>query len=81
MFYKLVPQFSYSLMFAKVFPISQASANQRSGRAGRTGPGHFIGYTLYTERQYKDEMLTAIVPGLNSHYVIIKLVSVGEGGI
>jgi pre-mRNA-splicing factor ATP-dependent RNA helicase DHX38/PRP16 len=24
----------------QIFPISQANANQRSGRAGRTGPGH-----------------------------------------
>ena len=73
------------LMFAKVFPISQASANQRSGRAGRTGPGNC--YRLYTERQYKDKMLTATVPGLNSHYVIIifstlklLLVDWGKGG-
>ncbi|GMT21216.1 hypothetical protein PFISCL1PPCAC_12513 [Pristionchus fissidentatus] len=44
----------------QIFPVSQASANQRSGRAGRTGPG--ICYRLYTERQYKDEMLRATVP-------------------
>jgi len=31
-----------------VFPISQASANQRKGRAGRTGPGQC--YRLYSER-------------------------------
>jgi len=30
-----------------VFPVSQAGANQRSGRAGRTGPG--VCYRLYTE--------------------------------
>ena len=24
----------------QIFPISQANANQRSGRAGRTGPGY-----------------------------------------
>ena len=29
-----------------VFPVSQAGANQRSGRAGRTGPGHC--YRLYS---------------------------------
>ncbi|KAF7627114.1 hypothetical protein Mgra_00009624 [Meloidogyne graminicola] len=44
----------------QVFPISQASANQRSGRAGRTGPGQC--YRLYTQRQFKDEMLTTTVP-------------------
>lgn len=31
----------------QVTPISQANANQRSGRAGRTGPGTC--YRLYTE--------------------------------
>ncbi|CAJ0575123.1 unnamed protein product, partial [Mesorhabditis spiculigera] len=44
----------------QVFPISQASANQRSGRAGRTGPGQC--FRLYTERQFKDELLIATVP-------------------
>ena len=39
----------------QIFPISQASANQRMGRAGRTGPGQC--YRLYTERQYKEELL------------------------
>ncbi|CAJ0941256.1 unnamed protein product, partial [Mesorhabditis belari] len=44
----------------QVFPVSQASANQRSGRAGRTGPGQC--YRLYTERQFKDELLVSTVP-------------------
>ncbi|XP_065674723.1 pre-mRNA-splicing factor ATP-dependent RNA helicase PRP16 isoform X2 [Hydra vulgaris] len=44
----------------QVYPISQANANQRSGRAGRTGPGH--AYRLYTEHQYKNEMLQSTVP-------------------
>ena len=43
-----------------VTPISQAQAKQRSGRAGRTGPGKC--YRLYTERAYRDEMLTTPVP-------------------
>ncbi|XP_028424334.1 ATP-dependent RNA helicase DHX8-like [Perca flavescens] len=43
-----------------VTPISQAQAKQRSGRAGRTGPGKC--YRLYTERAYRDEMLTTNVP-------------------
>ena len=44
----------------QIYPISQANANQRSGRAGRTGPGQ--AFRLYTERQYKDEMLALTVP-------------------
>ncbi|KAE9549300.1 hypothetical protein FO519_007481, partial [Halicephalobus sp. NKZ332] len=44
----------------QVYPVSQASANQRSGRAGRTGPGQC--FRLYTQRQFKDEMLTTTVP-------------------
>jgi ATP-dependent RNA helicase DHX8/PRP22 len=43
-----------------VVPISQASARQRSGRAGRTGPGKC--YRLYTEQAYKHEMLPTNVP-------------------
>uniref|UniRef100_A0A3Q1FDI9 ATP-dependent RNA helicase DHX8 n=1 Tax=Acanthochromis polyacanthus TaxID=80966 RepID=A0A3Q1FDI9_9TELE len=43
-----------------VTPISQAQAKQRAGRAGRTGPGKC--YRLYTERAYRDEMLTTNVP-------------------
>ena len=44
----------------QVFPCAQAAANQRSGRAGRTGPGTC--YRLYTEMAYKHEMLTSVVP-------------------
>ncbi|XP_069688143.1 pre-mRNA-splicing factor ATP-dependent RNA helicase PRP16 [Periplaneta americana] len=44
----------------QIYPISQANANQRSGRAGRTGPGQC--FRLYTERQYKDELLVTTVP-------------------
>ena len=43
-----------------VTPISQAQAKQRSGRAGRTGPGKC--YRLFTERAYRDEMLATPVP-------------------
>ena len=43
-----------------VVPISQASARQRAGRAGRTGPGKT--YRLYTEQAYKNEMLPTSVP-------------------
>ncbi|XP_043487224.1 ATP-dependent RNA helicase DHX8 [Polistes fuscatus] len=43
-----------------VTPISQAAAKQRTGRAGRLGPGKC--YRLYTERAYRDEMLPTPVP-------------------
>lgn len=43
-----------------VTPISQASANQRAGRAGRTGPGKC--FRLYTEDQYEEEMLPMTIP-------------------
>ena len=43
-----------------VTPISQASAKQRAGRAGRTGPGKC--YRLYTEAAFKNEMLATNVP-------------------
>lgn len=39
---------------------AQASARQRAGRAGRTGPGKC--YRLYTESAYKQEMLSSSVP-------------------
>ena len=43
-----------------VAPISQASARQRAGRAGRTGPGKC--YRLYTEHAFKNEMMPVTVP-------------------
>lgn len=43
-----------------VAPISQASAKQRAGRAGRTGPGKC--YRLYTEQAFRTEMLPTSVP-------------------
>lgn len=43
-----------------VSAISQASARQRAGRAGRTGPGKC--YRLYTERALEIEMLPSAVP-------------------
>ncbi|KAK3394568.1 P-loop containing nucleoside triphosphate hydrolase protein [Podospora didyma] len=38
----------------QITPISQANASQRSGRAGRTGPGQ--AYRLFTEKAFRDEM-------------------------
>ncbi|CAJ1328940.1 unnamed protein product [Effrenium voratum] len=43
-----------------ITPVSQANARQRSGRAGRTGPGKC--YRLYTELAYRNEMLPTAVP-------------------
>lgn len=43
-----------------VTPISQAQANQRAGRAGRTGPGKC--FRLYTEAAFQSEMLPTTVP-------------------
>jgi len=44
----------------RVTPISQANANQRGGRAGRTGPG--LCFRLYTEHSYNSEMWENNVP-------------------
>ncbi|GLT78688.1 hypothetical protein SLA2020_502160 [Shorea laevis] len=43
-----------------ITPISQASAKQRSGRAGRTGPGKC--YRLYTEAAFRNEMAQTTTP-------------------
>jgi len=44
----------------QVFPCSRAAADQRAGRAGRTGPGTC--YRLFTETAYQNEMLPNPVP-------------------
>ncbi|XP_028392273.1 pre-mRNA-splicing factor ATP-dependent RNA helicase PRP16-like [Dendronephthya gigantea] len=62
----------------QVYPISQANANQRSGRAGRTGPGQC--FRLYTESNYKNELLIATVPEIqrtNLSNVVLLLKSLG----
>ena len=43
-----------------VTPVSRANAKQRSGRAGRTGPGFC--FRLYTDRQYREELMESTVP-------------------
>ncbi|KAL7238100.1 hypothetical protein ACSBR2_004236 [Camellia fascicularis] len=43
-----------------ITPISQASAKQRAGRAGRTGPGKC--YRLYTESAFHNEMSPSSIP-------------------
>ncbi|XP_058256656.1 pre-mRNA-splicing factor ATP-dependent RNA helicase PRP16 isoform X1 [Hemibagrus wyckioides] len=62
----------------QVYPISQANANQRSGRAGRTGPGQC--YRLYTQSAFKNEMLTTTIPEIqrtNLANVVLLLKSLG----
>eukprot|EP01065_Artemidia_motanka_P029544 TRINITY_DN35641_c0_g1_i1.p1 TRINITY_DN35641_c0_g1~~TRINITY_DN35641_c0_g1_i1.p1 ORF type:complete len:1076 (+),score=329.72 TRINITY_DN35641_c0_g1_i1:60-3287(+) len=62
----------------QVFPESQAAARQRSGRAGRTGPGKC--YRLFTEYQYNHEMLAMTVPEMqrtNLCSVVLLLKSLG----
>ncbi|KAL7556461.1 hypothetical protein ACA910_021035 [Epithemia clementina (nom. ined.)] len=61
-----------------VTPISKANANQRSGRAGRTGPGYC--FRLYTDRQFRDELLESAVPEIqrtNLSNVVLLLKSLG----
>lgn len=60
----------------QVFPESQAAANQRAGRAGRTGPGTC--FRLFTEPQYRYEMLESTVPEIqrtNLGHVVLLLKS------
>ncbi|XP_053255829.1 pre-mRNA-splicing factor ATP-dependent RNA helicase PRP16 isoform X2 [Podarcis raffonei] len=62
----------------QIYPISQANANQRSGRAGRTGPGQC--FRLYTQSAYKNELLTTTVPEIqrtNLANVVLLLKSLG----
>ncbi|CAL8086623.1 unnamed protein product [Calicophoron daubneyi] len=62
----------------QVFPISQANANQRAGRAGRTGPG--VCYRLYTIGQFQEDMLVTAVPEIqrtNLANVVLLLKSLG----
>ncbi|PLW31961.1 hypothetical protein PCASD_17315 [Puccinia coronata f. sp. avenae] len=44
----------------QITPISQANANQRSGRAGRTGSGTC--YRLYTEQAFRDDLFPNTIP-------------------
>lgn len=62
-----------------VTPISQAAAKQRSGRAGRTGPGKC--YRLYTERAFRDEMLPTPVPEIQRTNLASTLLQLKAMGI
>eukprot|EP01034_Spumella_vulgaris_P021641 gene21641-27681_t len=62
----------------QITPESQANANQRAGRAGRTGPGYC--YRLFTERQFVSELLENQIPEIqrtNLGNVVLLLKSLG----
>jgi ATP-dependent RNA helicase DHX8/PRP22 len=57
-------------------------ADQRKGRAGRTGPGKC--YRLYTENAFKNEMLPATIPEIqraNLGNVVLTLKAMGINDI
>lgn len=65
----------------KVAPISQASADQRKGRAGRTGPGKC--FRLYTEEAYRSEMMPVTIPeiqrtNLANTVLLLKAIGVND---
>ncbi|XP_071709853.1 probable pre-mRNA-splicing factor ATP-dependent RNA helicase DEAH5 [Rutidosis leptorrhynchoides] len=67
-FYVIDPGFAKQIVYNPkqgldslvITPISQASAKQRAGRAGRTGPGRC--YRLYTESAFNNEMSPTSIP-------------------
>lgn len=62
----------------QITPISQANAQQRAGRAGRTGPGK--AFHLYTERAFRDEFYIAAIPEIqrtNLSNTVLLLKSLG----
>ncbi|CAD2214466.1 ATP-dependent RNA helicase DHX8/PRP22 [Angomonas deanei] len=62
----------------KIVPISQAQAKQRSGRAGRIGPGKC--FRLYTEAQFTTDMEPETVPDImrtNLFHVTLQLKAMG----
>ncbi|GMM53261.1 DEAH-box RNA-dependent ATPase [Starmerella bacillaris] len=66
----------------KVVPLSKAEANQRSGRAGRTGPG--ICYRMYTSKTFQNEMKESVEPEIrrqNLSHTILLLKSLGVGDV
>lgn len=62
----------------QITPISQANAQQRSGRAGRTGPG--VCFRLYTERAFVAELFENNIPEIqrtNLCHTVLLLKSLG----
>jgi ATP-dependent RNA helicase DHX8/PRP22 len=62
-----------------ITPISQAQANQRAGRAGRTGPGKC--FRLYTESAYQSEMLPSSIPDIQRHNLCTTILMLKAMGI
>ncbi|XP_033639552.1 ATP-dependent RNA helicase DEAH12, chloroplastic-like isoform X1 [Asterias rubens] len=69
------PKRSMSLL--KVTTITQASAQQRAGRAGRTGPG--VCYRLYTKEEYNDlnEMMKPEILRVHLGMAALQLLELG----
>ena len=66
----------------QMYPISRANGNQRSGRAGRTGPGQ--AFRMYTEAAYWEEMLESTIPEIqrtNLGNTVLLLKSLGIGNL
>ncbi|XP_023759041.1 pre-mRNA-splicing factor ATP-dependent RNA helicase DEAH1 isoform X1 [Lactuca sativa] len=62
----------------KIIPISKASANQRAGRSGRTGPGKcFRLYTAYTYYNELDDNSVPEIQRTNLANVVLSLTSLG----
>ncbi|KAI6781039.1 Pre-mRNA-splicing factor ATP-dependent RNA helicase-like protein [Emericellopsis cladophorae] len=62
----------------QITPISQANSSQRSGRAGRTGPGK--AFRLYTEKAFKEELYIQTIPEIqrtNLSNTVLMLKSLG----
>ncbi|KAF7547679.1 hypothetical protein G7Z17_g7555 [Cylindrodendrum hubeiense] len=64
-----------------ISPISQAQANQRAGRAGRTAPGKC--FRLYTEAAYQSEMLPSPIPeiqrqNLSTTILVLKAMGIND---
>ncbi|ORX93717.1 helicase associated domain-containing protein [Clohesyomyces aquaticus] len=62
-----------------ITPISQAQANQRAGRAGRTGPGKC--FRLYTETAYQSEMLPTTIPDIQRQNISTTILMLKAMGI
>lgn len=62
-----------------ITPISQASAKQRAGRAGRTGPGKC--FRLYTEAAYQTEMLPTSIPEIQRQNLSMTILMLKAMGI
>lgn len=62
-----------------VAPVSQASARQRAGRAGRTGPGKC--FRLYTEAAFRHEMLPTSVPEIQRTNLAMTVLTLKAMGI